>query len=254
MACVNASRIVGAALLSVSLVAGGCNTSSGGNDRWVTTENSAVDIDWDAVAKAYREAEGPEDFERRVNEIYTGPEVVSVGVHDLDDKTQEVTGFFDTNTNGTIEESEKVFTIRREITGEGTGNYRVQGHGHYASYRSPFWDIAAGMVVGSMISRAFRPNYVPMYTQPYSTPPARRTALVSQRDAYRKANPAKTKPTRSGAKSQSGRSYGRQGNNFGKGKPTSSTRPRSSTPRPRTRMGGRFGAGSAKSRTRVFLG
>src|SRR5690606_5279165 len=71
-----------------------------GNDRWVVTENSAVEIDWDAIAKAYREAEGPEDLERRINEIYAGDEVISIAVRDVDEKTQQVSGFFDRNSNG----------------------------------------------------------------------------------------------------------------------------------------------------------
>ncbi len=249
----NPLRTVGiAALVSSLAVAGfGCEGGAGGNgrnDRWVTTENTTVELDWDAVAKAYKDAEGPEDFEKRVNEIYTGSEIISVGVHDLDNSTQEVTGFFDTNVNGAIEDDEKVFTIRRNITGEGTGNYQMHGHGRYHAYRSPVWDIAAGMVMGSMISRAFSPGYRPMYTQAYHTPPARHSALSTHRDGYRKANPSKF---RSGSKSQSGRSYGRQGNNFGKGKPTS-TRPRRSTPRPRA--GGRFGLGDRGRRPVVALG
>lgn len=242
-----------ASLLTLSLALAvptvGCgDVGAKGNDRWVTTQNTNVDIDWDAVAKAYKEAEGPEDFERRVNEIYTGPEVVSIGVHDLDAKTQEVTGFFDANTNGAPEDDEKVFTIRRTITGEDEGNYQIQGHNHYASYRSPFWDIAAGMVVGSMISRAFMPSYRPMYTQPYYTPVSRRSTLATQRDTYRKANPQKFSKT--GTKSQSGRSYNRGGGNFNKSRTSTTPRPRS-TPRPR--VGGRFGLKDRGARRVVTL-
>lgn len=227
----------------------GCNgTSARGNDRWVTTNDTTVDIDWDAVAEAYKTAEGPEDFEKRVNEIYTGPEVVSIGVHDLDAKNQEVTGFFDRNTNGSVEDGEKVFTIRREITGEDEGRYRIEGHNRYGSYRSPFWDVAAGMVVGSMISRAFMPSYRPMYTQPYYTPPQRRSTLASHRDSYRKSDPGKfSKP---GTKSRSGRNYGRGGGNFDKSRTRTTPRPRSS---PRPRMGGRFGAPARGHRRVVAL-
>ena len=173
---------------------------------------------------------------------------VSIGVQDIDEKTQEVTGFFDHNENGAIDDEEKIFTIRRSITGEGTGNYQVQGHNRYASYRSPFWDIAAGMVVGSMISRAFMPSYTPMYSQPYTTSPTRRTALTTQRNAYRQANPSKFAKT--GTKSQSGRSYNRGGGNFNKSKTSTTPRPRS-TPRPR--MGGRFGLKTGSRRV-VTLG
>mgnify|MGYP000114640270 CR=1 FL=1 len=236
---------------AVALPAIGCGQpSSRGNDRWVTTENTAVDIDWDAVGEAYKKAEGPEDFEQRVNEIYTGSEIISVGVHDVDAKTQEVTGFFDKNTNGAVEDGEKVFTIRRNITGEGQGNYQIQGHNRYASYRSPFWDIAAGMVVGSMISRAFMPSYRPMYSQPYYTPASRRTSLATHRDSYRKANPSKFSQSKTGTKSQSGRRYGRGGGNFNKSRTSTTPRRRPSAPR---RMGGRFGLGDRGTRRVIAL-
>src|SRR5690606_13415129 len=108
--------LAAAAALVVSLPA--CNDSAPrGNDRWVTTADTTVDLDWDAVSKAYQEAEGPEDLERRVNEIYAGEEIISVAVRDLDEKTQEVTGFFDRDTDGQVAEAEKVFTIRRDVVG-----------------------------------------------------------------------------------------------------------------------------------------
>ncbi len=235
---------------ALAFPAAGCgDAGSRGNDRWVTTQDASVDIDWDAVSKAYKQAEGPEDFERRVNEIYTGEELVSVGVHDLDDTTQEVTGFFDKNTNGAIDEGEKIFTLRRDLTGEGSGRYQIQGHNRYSSYRSPFWDIAAGMVVGSMISRAFMPGYRPMYRQPYHTPAARHGSLTTQRNSYRKANPSKfSSSNKTGTKSQSGRKYNRGGGNFNKSKTSTTPRPRS-TPR----RGGRFGLRAQKNRRVVSI-
>lgn len=236
-----------AVALAAALAVPGCTGGSNkGNDRWVTTENTQVDIDWDAVGKAYREADGPKDFERRVNEIYTGSEVVSVRVHDLDEKTQEVTGFFDKDADGAVSDGEKVFTIRRTITGEGSGQYQMNGHNGYASYRSPMWDIAAGMMLGSMLSSAFSPGYRPMYSTPYRTSASRRNALVSQRDSYRSKNPDKF---RSGSKSKSGRSYGRKGGSFNKGSSTPS-RTRSA---PRGRMGGRFGLPARGTRRVIRL-
>ena len=158
-----------------------CGSGSSGNERWVTTKNTNADIDWDAVSEAYKKAEGPEDFERRVNEIYTGDEVISVSVQDKDDRSQLVVGFFDTNKNGQVEEDEKVFEINREITSveDQSARYQVQGYNHYAHYRSPFWDVASGVIVGSMISRAFMPTYTPMYTTAYVTSPARTSAGAS---------------------------------------------------------------------------
>lgn len=225
---------------AVAVAVPGCDPSA--NERWITTENTNVDIDWDEVGKAYKEAEGPEDLERRVNEIYEGDEIISISVSDLDERTQVVTGFFDKNENGKVEDDEKVFSIERTVEPEQqAGSYQIQGHGPYAGYRSPMWDIAAGMMLGSFISRAFMPGYTPMYARPYTTSPTRRNALVSQRNTYRQANPQKFQ-----RKSRSGKAYGQKGGRFGGGKTTPS--------RPRPMGGGRFGLRRPAGRTVVRLG
>jgi hypothetical protein len=175
------------------------------NERWATTENTNVALDWDKLNQAYKEAEGPADFEKRVNEIYQGDEVISVSVRDLEDNSQVVTGFFDKDKSGTVQDAEKIFTIKRTVTGEGTGHYQTQGYGpHYGYYHSPMMGLVSGMLMGSMISSAFRPNYVPMYQRPYTTPPSRIGDLHGARSAYRAANPSSVRPKASG----SGRSYG----------------------------------------------
>ena len=109
-----------AALAIASLPFSACDR---GTERWATTENTNVPLDWDKVNEAYKTADGPADFEKRVNEIYEGDEVISVSVKDLADNTQVVTGFFDKDKSGTVQEAEKIFTIKRNVTGEGTGQY-----------------------------------------------------------------------------------------------------------------------------------
>ncbi len=218
--------LVSALALAIGLGAAGCDTSPPdgvGTKRWATTENTNVKIDWDKVNEAYQKANGPEDLERRINEIYEGDEVISIAVHDQDAKTQVVTGFFDKNTNGTVEEPEKIFTIQRDITGEGQAQVQTTGYGPYYGYHSPFLSIVSGMVVGSMLSNAFMPSYAPVYTRPYMTPAARVADLHQTRSSYRAANPGKFQ------RSQSGRTYNRP----------------SGTSRPTGRMGGggRIGGG-----------
>ena len=190
----------------------------GGTERWATTHNTNVKLDWDKVNEAYKIAEGPADFEKRVNEIYEGDEVISVSVQDLEGNAQVVTGFFDKDKSGTVQDAEKVFTIKRTITGEGTGQYQTQGHGAFGYYHSPMMGIFTGMMMGSMLSNAFRPNYVPMYREPYTTPPSRVGELRGSRNAYRAANPSRF-PGVSGAPSGSNRSYGaRPSRPFGGGR------------------------------------
>lgn len=199
-----------ASVASTGMMTGCGGGGSEGRERWVATENTTVEIDWDAVNQAYRDAEGPEDFEKKVNEIYTGDEIISVSVRDVDEKTQVVTGFFDKDENGEIAEAEKVFTIQRDIVDPEKAQYAISGHGAYGGYHSPMWDIAAGMVMGSMLSRMFMPSYMPMYRTPYVTSPASRSALASHRNTYRANNPAKFQKA-----SGSGRTYGKTGGSFG---------------------------------------
>lgn len=201
------TKLLAASLaLALGLGAGpGCDRGSDQDavERWATTENTNVQIDWDKVNEAYKQASGPEDLEKRINEIYEGDEVISIAVHDQDDKTQVVTGFFDKNTNGTVEEPEKIFTIKREPKGASEAQYQTTGYGPYYGYHSPFMSLASGMLMGAMISNMFMPSYVPMYTRPYVTHPTRVTALQGSRSSYRAAN-----PERFGPRSKSGRVYG----------------------------------------------
>lgn len=242
------ARPLAVVLAAAVAVAGmtGCEAGANrGNERWVVTEDSRVEIDWDAVNQAYREAEGPEDFERRVNEIYAGDEVISVSVQDLDERTQVVTGFFDKDADGRVGDAEKVFTIKRDLEGD-KAQYQISGHGAYAGYHSPMWDIAAGMMLGSFLSNMFMPSYRPMYMVPYSTSPTRRGALMSHRDSFRAANPSRFPPKASG----SGRSYGSKGGSWG-----SSGSGRSSGGfGGGRRSGGSFGVRARAGRTPVRLG
>lgn len=225
---ISKTKLLASALILALATAGiGCAPDNDRVDRWATTENTNVDINWDKVNQAYKDANGPEDFEKRVNEIYEGDEIISVAVADQDDKTQVVTGFFDKNKSGAVDEGEKIFTIKREPTGEGEGRYQMQGYGPYAGYHSPFFSIVSGMVVGSMISNMFAPRYVPMN---YVTNSSRLSSLQTHRSSYRAAN-----PSRFGKASRSGRSYGNRIN-----KP--STPSRAPTGRwGRSGGGGRFG-------------
>ena len=212
-----------AAALAVSLLGASACDHNRDVERWVTTENTRVRIDWDKVNEAYKQAAGPEDFEKRVNEIYEGDQVISVSVHDQDQKTQLVTGFFDKNTNGQVEEEEKVFTIKRELTGDSTARYQTLGYGPFYGYHSPFIEIASGMLMGSLMASVFMPHYAPMYSRPYVTPANRIGDIHGSRASYRASNPARVGP-----RSQSGRSYG--GSSFSS----------SSGSRGRVRRGGGF--------------
>jgi hypothetical protein len=193
-----------AAVLGASLIAGagvsGCSDDR--TERWATTENTSVNIDWDKVNEAYKQANGPEDLERRINEIYEGPEVISISVQDTDDKNQVVTGFFDKDKDGKVSDAEKIFTIKRELKGT-EAQYQTHGYGAYYGYSSPMYSLGSGMLMGYMLSSMFQPHYVPLYTSAYTTSYSRVSQLDTHRSSYRAQNPARfSKP------SQTGRTYG----------------------------------------------
>jgi hypothetical protein len=229
---INRGRILPALAIGGALLLSACDR--GGTGRWATTENTSVAIDWDKVNEAYKLAEGPQDFERRVNEIYEGDEVVSVHVQDADARTQTVTGFFDRNADGKVDEPEKIFTIKRDVTGDGTAQVQTAGYGPYYGYHSPMLSIASGMLLGSMMSSAFRPAYVPIYTQPYSTSLQRASQLHSERGSYRAANPSRfqaSKPSSTGKSSNSkGSSRGFGGGRSGGSRFGIARRPRGRAP------------------------
>lgn len=221
---INKTKVL-AAFLGITLVTGGlgvgCSSDKEETERWATTENTNVKIDWDKVNEAYKLAEGPEDLEKRINEIYEGDEIISVSVKDEDDKTQVVTGFFDKNTDGKVDDAEKIFTIKRELS-NGEAKVQTQGYGpHYGYYTSPFFSIASGMLMGAMLSSMFMPSYAPAYRTAYTTTPARAQALSSQRSSYRAANPQRfSKPSTTGrsyggGKSTGGTTRSRGGSRFG---------------------------------------
>jgi hypothetical protein len=225
------TKLLAAALGSALAIGPAACSSERESNRWATTENTNVKIDWNKVNEAYKQANGPDDLERRINEIYEGDEIISISVKDEGEKFQIVTGFFDKDKSGTAEEPEKIFTIKREITGEGQAQYQTTGHGHYAGYTSPFFSIASGMLMGAMLSNMFMPNYVPVYTTPYTTSASRASALRSQRTSYRQAHPERFQK-----RSRTGRRYGG-------GKSTGGTF--------RSRGGSRFGSAYAGPRVRL---
>jgi hypothetical protein len=118
-------------LLALALTVGltgagaGCTSEGSRTERWATTENTNVKIDWDKVNEAYKQADGPADLEKRINEIYEGDELISIHVADVDAKTQVVTGFFDKDGDGQVAEAEKIFTVQRTLTGEGQGQMQT---------------------------------------------------------------------------------------------------------------------------------
>lgn len=153
-------------------------------------EGQSQRINLDAVEKAFFSTQGKDlnswmsAFETRVNEIYEGPEVVSI------DATREtgklnVAGYIEKNKQAGFQTGEdKLFAL--EQTGDVVNNqmpYRVADEhgntyhqGHYSLFDNP---IIQALVIGNLLSGAFGPRYY--------TPLPRIGDLRSYRDSYRQS-------------------------------------------------------------------
>lgn len=170
-------------MLVVSILAGvsvsGCGSprASAPEEHYVSSqvkgESAKINLDqvkeafWDTKGKDFNEWMGA--FEKRVNEIYEGKEVVSI---DASRKTGQltVTGFIDNQKEqGYQDGEEKLFTI--EQTGDVTNNelpYKVAGHdgqpyysGNHSILGSPF----VQMMVLSHLMGGWGGRYYTPYSQ-----------------------------------------------------------------------------------------
>jgi len=176
---VSASTIASFIVLVGSVAAvetglGGCSFG-GPTEHYVSpkVEGASAKINLEAVQKAFWESKGGDlnswmaAFEKRVNEIYEGKEVVSI------DATRQnnhlvVTGYIDTQKKqGFVAGDEKLFSI--EQTGEAANNempYRLSGQdgqtyyeGHHSILDNPFLQ---AMLISHMMGGWGGRYYTPM--------------------------------------------------------------------------------------------
>ena len=176
-------------VLSVGLTVAGCGRST--SEHYVSSqpdiEVQSSKINLDEVQKAFFDAKGNDfksrmaSFEKRVNEIYEGQEVVSIDATRENNKLV-VTGYIDNKKEpGFQKDDEKLFSI--EQTGEIVNNdmpYRVNdydGRAHYVGHRSIFDNPFIQMMVFSHMLNSWGGRY--------NTPYDRMGPLASQRTAWR---------------------------------------------------------------------
>ena len=121
-----------------------------------------------------------EKFEKRVNEIYEGDNIVLVQVERTAD-TVNISGWEDLNTDKALDPNadDKLFTITQDL--KDGGGYRTQGYGangYYAS-SSPFNGFFTGLLIGNLLSGG-RNTYI--------TTPGRYDDISNSRNAYRGSN------------------------------------------------------------------
>jgi hypothetical protein len=183
------SAFLGAVVIASSIgFLSGCGSSSV-KEHYVSpqVQGETAKINLDEVQKAFWDTRGSDlntwmaAFEKRVNEIYEGKEVISI------DATREkghlvVTGYFDTQKKqGFVAGDEKLFSI--EQTGEAADNempYRVANQdgrtyyeGHHSILDNPFLQ---AMLISHMMGG---------FGGHYYTPYDRTVILQSDRNAYR---------------------------------------------------------------------
>ncbi len=172
-----------------SFIFGGC--SSGVHEHYVSPkiEGTASKINLDEVQKAFWESKGKDfnswmsAFEKRVNEIYDGKEIVSIDAT-RDNGKLVVTGYINkVNKEGFQPGDEKLFSL--EQTGEAVNNempYRVAGgdggtyyQGHHSILDNP---IVQYMLLSHMMGGS-------MWGGRYYTPQPQYVILQHARDSFR---------------------------------------------------------------------
>ena len=159
--------LTGGAALGVA-----CGGSSGGGDsnvsatEWVETDGASGRINMDDVRDAYRESfsNGNFDvakFERRVNEIYTGDNLIIVQAEQKGNDTVEVSGWEDLNKNKTLDQNEddKLFTVTQELKENGTTTVQGYHANSYYHHSSPFGGFLPGFLLGQFLGGG-RTTYV----------------------------------------------------------------------------------------------
>ncbi|MGB9597022.1 MAG: hypothetical protein ACPL7B_12140, partial [Candidatus Poribacteria bacterium] len=162
-----------------ALMLGGCSSRS---EQWAETSGQAGRINLEAVEEAMQKSKDVTEFEKRVNEIYQGDELVLIEVVNGENGEQLVSGYADLNDNNQIdyEEDEKLFTFRRWFE---NGNYKgeMRGYGVNSYYYHPY---TAGdfFMTWMLFSALSRPAYmVPIY----HTTIADAGAIRNYRTSYR---------------------------------------------------------------------
>jgi len=150
--------IIGGSLFSF----GGCSSKS---KQWAETSGQAGRINLEAVEEAMKKSDDVSDFERKVNEIYQGKELILIEVKNEDNGKQLVSGYADLNEDNQIdyEEDEKLFTFTRWSEGN---SYRgeMRGYGVNNYYHQPYSYSNNLFTTWMLFSALSQPRYaMPIY-------------------------------------------------------------------------------------------
>ena len=169
-----------ALLAGASLIAGpaiaACDSGPTYED-WAATDGAAGRINLDEVQQAFKDAESPTDFEKRVNEIYEGDGVILIRVQQ-DGESMVLGGWEDLNKSKEIEDAsdDLLFTIVRNHDNQ----HEMRGYGANGYYHHGFG--AGDFLFTYMLLSAFSPGFGGYY---YYTPVNRYDSISRDRTNYR---------------------------------------------------------------------
>jgi hypothetical protein len=144
------------------LVIGGCSSR---NEQWAETSGQAGRINLEAVEEAMQKSKDVSEFEKKVNEIYQGDEMVLIEVKNEANGEQLVSGYADLNNNGQIDydSDDKLFTFRRWFE-NGVSRGEMRGYGVNSYYYRPYPSGIDFLTTWMLFSALSRPMYaVPIY-------------------------------------------------------------------------------------------
>ena len=170
-----------ALLAGASLIAGpaiaACGDSGPTYEQWAATDGAAGRINLNEVQQAFKDAESPTDFEKRVNEIYEGDGVILIRVQQ-DGESMVLGGWEDLNKSKEIEDAsdDLLFTIVRNHDNQ----HEMRGYGANGYYHHGFG--AGDFLFTYMLLSAFSPGFGGYY---YYTPVHRYDTISRDRANYR---------------------------------------------------------------------
>lgn len=177
-------------IAATGIIAGGSIITLGAcggrrREQWAETSGQAGQINLEAVQEAMKKSNDVSEFEKRVNEIYQGEEMVLIEVKN-EGREQLVSGYTDLNNNLAIDydSDEKLFTFRKWYEGNNSNpSYAMRGYGVNSYYYHPYPYGMSMLTTYLLVSALTRPMYM---TPVYHTTVIQRQATRAYRNNYRK--------------------------------------------------------------------
>ena len=175
-------------IAATGIMAGGSLLSlascSNRREQWAETSGKAGQINMEAVEEAMKKSKDVSEFEKRVNEIYQGDELVLIEVKNQGNE-QLVSGYADLNNNNQIDydSDDKLFTFRRWFDGD-KQRAEMRGYGVNSYYYHPYPSGMNLLTTYLLINALTQPRYRTMPVYHTTVSDARR--LRTYRSNYRR--------------------------------------------------------------------